>query len=150
MKARLYCKVQVVLQYWLLGAGLCRNTVYCIVTEARQGLYCNTVTVPTIQQGHGRWVRKWALGERACWVCRARARLGVLGAEAAEARRRAARHGRAESWRAHGRASGRAGVGGSDARGARQAQAGARGAAGWAACARLVCAAGPGWVFWCT
>ena len=35
-------------------------------------------------------------------------------------------------------------------RGARQAQAGARGAAGWAACARPVCAAGPGWVFWCT
>ena len=35
-------------------------------------------------------------------------------------------------------------------RGARQAQAGARGAAGWAACARLVCAAGPGWVFCCT
>ena len=35
-------------------------------------------------------------------------------------------------------------------RGARQAQAGARGAAGWAACARLVCAAGPGWVFWFT
>ena len=25
-----------------------------------------------------------------------------------------------------------------------------RGAAGWAACARLVCAAGPGWVFCCT
>ena len=35
-------------------------------------------------------------------------------------------------------------------RGARQAQAGARGATGWAACARLVCAAGPGWVFCCT
>ena len=34
--------------------------------------------------------------------------------------------------------------------GARHAQAGARGAAGWAACARLVCSAGPGWVFWCT
>ena len=34
--------------------------------------------------------------------------------------------------------------------GARQAHAGARGAAGWAACARLVCSAGPSWVFWCT
>ena len=34
--------------------------------------------------------------------------------------------------------------------GSRQAQAGALGAAGWAAFARLVCAAGPGWVFWCT
>ena len=56
----LYCRDlgfegKVVLQYWLLGVGLCHNTVHCIVTEARQGLYCNTVTVPTIQQGHGRW-----------------------------------------------------------------------------------------------
>ena len=34
--------------------------------------------------------------------------------------------------------------------GARQEQVGASGAAGWATCARLVCAAGPGWVFWCT
>ena len=56
----MYCKDlgfegKVVLQYWLLGVRLCHNTVHCIVTEARQGLYCNTVTVPTIQQGHGRW-----------------------------------------------------------------------------------------------
>ena len=33
--------------------------------------------------------------------------------------------------------------------GERQAYAGARWAAGWAACARLVCSAGPSWVFWC-
>ena len=49
-------------------------------------------------------------------------------------------HGRAQQARGHGM----------DAKGARQAQAGAREAAGWAACARLVCAAGPGWVFCCT
>ena len=32
------------------------------MTEARQGLYCNTVTVPTIQQGHGRWAGLGAPG----------------------------------------------------------------------------------------
>ena len=76
-------------------------------------------------------------GARGRWACVGRAGVG---------RRRAARHGRGERWRALGKASWRAGVGGSDRRGARQAQVGAR----WAACARLVCAAGPGWVFWCT
>ena len=47
-----------------------------------------------------------ALGERACWACRARARLGVLGAGAAGAGARRA-SGCKERWRARGRASGR-------------------------------------------
>ena len=46
-------------------------------------------------------------------------------------------HGRAQPARGHGM----------DAQGR---EAGARGAAGWEACVRLVCAAGPGWVFCCT
>ena len=41
-----------------LQEGLCHNTVHCIVTEARHGLYCNTVTVPTTQ-GDG---RAWGAG----------------------------------------------------------------------------------------
>ena len=38
--------------------GLCRNTVHCIVTETRHGLYCNAVTVP-MTQGAG---RAWGAG----------------------------------------------------------------------------------------
>ena len=86
------------------------------------------------------------------------------GTQAAEARRRwgaqalgraGERHGmgaQSASGRAAGRAGARAWAAATSGErgGARQAQAGARGAAGWAACARLVCAAGPGWVFWCT
>ena len=76
----------------------------------------------------------------------AAAALGHAGGRGAQALGRAGeRHGMGAR-----RAGGRSGVGGSDARGAQQAQAGARGAADWAACVRLVCAAGPGWVFWCT
>ena len=91
---------KVVLQYWLLGVRLCHNTVHCIVTEARQGLYYNTVTVPTIQQGHGRW----AGAGRAC----------VLGAGAVGAgERRASGRGSAG-----GRAAGRAAGVGARARGA--------------------------------
>ena len=94
-KARLYCKVQVVLQYWLLGVGLCHNIIHCIVTEARQGLYCNTVIVPTIQQGHGRW------------ACRDRAQLGVLGVGATGAGERRTRWER-QAWARGAQASARA------------------------------------------
>ena len=135
---------KVVLQYWLLGVGLCHNTVHCIVTEARQGLYCNTVTVPTIQQGHGCWACRWALGERACWACRARARLGVLGAGAAGAGARRA-SGSAERWPARGRASGRRGRAGQAAAGARLGgRALGAGRTGRWAQARGACVAGAG------
>ena len=114
----------------------------------------------------------------ACWRWTLRHGAGGMGARArgAQALGRQAlgragrgRHGREERRRARARSgmAWRAGGAGSWAgartagrsrradtawtrRGARQAQAGARGAAGWAACARLVCAAGPGWVFCCT
>ena len=88
------------------------------------------------------------------WAGRAGARrASVLGRQA---------HGRGQALTGGARAAGwvsgsrRAGRGSRRADtawmrgGARQAQAGARWAAGWAACARLVCAAEPGWVFWCT
>ena len=38
-----------------LQEGLCCNTVHCIVTEARHGLYCNIVTVPTTQGAGLAW-----------------------------------------------------------------------------------------------
>ena len=38
-----------------LQEGLCRNTIHCIVTEARHGLYCNTVTVPKTQGAGHAW-----------------------------------------------------------------------------------------------
>ena len=133
---QLYCNIG-----WL-GAGLCHNTVHCIVAEARQRLYCNTDTVPTTQPswalvralgagraGAGRGCRRGRasvgrLGVRAGHAGRAQGsracvgRVGVAGVarRARGARRRAAWHGRAGA-RARSRASGRAGVGGSDARG---------------------------------
>ena len=76
------------------------------------------------------WAHRWALSERACWACRARARLGVLGAGAAGAGARRA-SGRAEHWRAHKRWP--AGAGGAQTgrrQLERQAQAWARGALG--------------------
>ena len=79
---------------------------------------------------HGRrGGRRWgAEARRARWEWQAWAR-------GAQASGRA--HGRAQPARGHGMdAQGRA--------------AGARRAAVWEACARLVCAAGPGWVFCCT
>ena len=81
---------KVVLQYWLLGVRLCHNTVHCIVTEARQGLYCNTVTVPMIQQGHGRWAGAGRAGGRWASVRAGRAghaRGWALGRQARRARR---------------------------------------------------------------
>ena len=127
---------KVVLQYWLQGVRLCHNTVHCIVTEARQGLYCNTVTVPTIQQGHGRWACRWALGERACWACRARARLGAQALGRWGGRR----------WGAGAR--GRGALAGARARGAGGSgrAAGRTGARRWAdwAQARGACAVGAG------
>ena len=75
--------------------------------------------------------------------------------QAAEARRRWGAQASGTAWergalvrarqgdRAHGRGRQRRA-------GPAAGEAGACGAAGWAACARLVCAAGPGWVFWCT
>ena len=107
-----------------------------------------------------RQLRRWARAGRAGNRLGVQATGWALGVLALGAGRvGAGRAGRARGAcvlgaRARCRASGRAGVGSSDARGARggerQAQAGARWAAGWAACARLVCAAGPSWVFWCT
>ena len=75
-KGKLCCRV--VLQEAGSREKLCRNTVHCIVTEAGQGLYCNTVTGPQLgarlgvlgagvgwsAQGDGRAVPQaaWALG----------------------------------------------------------------------------------------
>ena len=92
--------------------------------------------------GRSRTARACADGRGARGRARG-ARTGAQGA-AGEARGRQGTdaRGRTAGAGARGRR-----AGGRARRGARQAQAGARGAAGWAACARLVCAAGPGWVF---
>ena len=104
--------------------------------------------MPTIQPGHWRWACRWALGERACWVCRACARLGVLGVGAAGARAcRASGHvaGRATDVGARGRRVAGARLGGLGAGRrraglARQGQAACAALAGRArAWARLVC-----------
>ena len=58
----------------------------------------------------GRTARRWALGERACWACRACARLGVLGTGAAGAGAQAtAARGRGACRRASSRHAGCAG-----------------------------------------
>ena len=46
----------------MAGENLYRNTIDCIVTEAGQGLYCNTVIGPRHGVGQGRWERGWARG----------------------------------------------------------------------------------------
>ena len=165
----LYCRDlgfegKVVLQYWLLGVGLCHNTVHCIVTEARHGLYCNTVTVPMIQQGHGRWAGAGRAGGRWASVRAGRAGRARGWACWALGRQALGREGRAGARSACGHAAGRdAGVGaqGHARRGSRRADtAWTREARGWRrqeraglpagrACARsmgvLAGSAGPSW-----
>ena len=126
-----------------------------------------------IEHEAGRWAGRWASvgagwraglwvlgagarGRRADWragrdgaglgaQARARAageRQRRWGTQAAEARRHWGAQASGTAWAPS--------VGDSDARGCAAGSGRARGAAGWAACARLVCAAGPGWVFRCT
>ena len=63
------------------------SSLYCDRGKARTVLqysHCAHDTAREWALGR-RWACRWALGERACWACRAHARLGVLGAGAAGA-----------------------------------------------------------------
>ena len=63
------------------------SSLYCDSGKARTVLqysHCAHDTARAWALGR-RWACRWALGERVCWTCRARARLGVLGAGAAGA-----------------------------------------------------------------
>ena len=128
------------------GAG--RRRVWLACGRARRACWRWAWAQARVRQASGsgagarRRQRRAGVGARRRWGGQALGRSGErhgMGAQSA-------------SGRAAGRAGARAWAAATSEErgGARQAQAGARGAAGWAACARLVCAAGPGWVFWCT
>ena len=116
-----------------LQEGLCRNTVHCIVTEARHGLYCNTVTVPTTQDAG----RAWGVG----LGVRRRGRAAGAGVgTGARGRARGALTGR--RWACRGaRSAGRAAGRGAGRRWAQAAGAGRARPGRWVRC--LCAQAGP-------
>ena len=128
--------------------GLCHDTAWARQLGRRRGRWGVGVGAGSAGGRTGCRRARRALGALACWAsgCRRAGRRAAGGARGRLGEPQQARGERQQARGAHSRRADMAWTRG----GARKAQAGARVAAGWAACARLVCAAGPSWVFWCT